>query len=300
MKKCTFLWVVVLMVVIMTVAVEAAELKVSNELLRGETSYIIRGEESGGWKSRLDFPLNVNLWALNYQKNFEIRDYFLQAEVTYKNNYFDSSAGTFRDRDWVYGFDDDVLVYGEAQNELDVDIIDVNITAPVAKLQEGKVSAKAGVLYEYFDMYGYDLIQESDYFPELNIEYEGRVIEYEVEYWIPYLGLNLEDRISELPLKYSIMVNYSPLVRVSDYDDHLLADKISEIEARGTAFNLGADLDYSLQEELSITGSVSYWNVEASGIQEQREYSGEIIDDDIDAEIFSDQLSLGLGVTYLF
>ena len=87
----------------------AGDLTVSPKLATGHTSYVIQGEQSGGFKSELVFPIEVS--GIEF-------DYFLKLDkkwvsaLNFKiSRNLTEEAGKFKDSDWLYSYGDKKIIY---------------------------------------------------------------------------------------------------------------------------------------------------------------------------------------------
>lgn len=60
-------------VLILNVLYAKSEINLGLDKMRGSTSYTIWGEDDGGWKSLLEFPLEYDLLNLEYLLGVNIR-----------------------------------------------------------------------------------------------------------------------------------------------------------------------------------------------------------------------------------
>ena len=70
--------------------------------LDGETLYTISGSDSGGWKSKLLFPLTTKLITINYGTKFEQLQWGLtEINFSLSKNLDNKNNGLMKDSDWI-------------------------------------------------------------------------------------------------------------------------------------------------------------------------------------------------------
>ncbi len=288
----------------------ADDISFSLEKMKGETSYTITGVDSyyGMFKSLLEFPLNINLIKLGYSKQFS-NTFFNDLNLSLKKN-INNNAGIMKDSDWLYALSSNRSIYSESQADLSAYMFDINLEKE-KKMTNLNTSFLIGYIYQKFDYSIHDGTQW-EYPPYTTIEYgidsiieiplPGELLDYKVEYKIPYLGIKLEN-ISEGKIAWNIGLKYSPIVRANDRDDHLLRYKLSEAQTSGNAFFVTGKVSLQVKGNLNLIGNLSYSKIDTSGNQSQYwydgEYEGETVNN-IACDIESNQSSLGVGIEYEF
>jgi len=265
----------------------------------GNSTYTIQGEEDGGWKSRLEFPLNSTL--------LEIKESFpgnaSEFELSLSSNFSYQKSGKLIDSDWLYKYRDDLAIYSSSDSRLNVFIFNAALSSAPARLNENiNFKLKAGYKYEYFSAKVSNTKQKGSYdgifyHPDKELSFSGETLDYNIDYYLPYLGLIINAQTNKLLLKYGF--NYSPLTSVRDRDIHILRNKTSRIKASGQAFwhNLGILLN--IYPGINISGSINYTKIDTAGTQLQK-YDSFIWADDISARINSEQIQFKMGLEYIF
>lgn len=283
------------------ILVQADEFIYSYSQMNGNTTYIIQGDRYGGWKSELEFPLSVSLVSFKYKhniKNISKRSYL---NINLTKNISDKDAGIFKDYDWVYRYSDDVLIYSESKAELEALIYDINLETLLTEIDSGinLIFLKLGYRKMSYDYQIYDTFQENYLWGQNEEIYvEGKTLEYSVNYSIPYLGLKV--RTPKKKLNYSFYLNYSPIVSAKDFDNHLLRNKISFIKADGSSYELSVFIEYKINSNLALSSFIKYFTIYTKGKQTQKNHNDLIISEGIDAELFSEQRRVALGITYKY
>ncbi|MBU1163723.1 MAG: omptin family outer membrane protease, partial [Proteobacteria bacterium] len=215
------------------------DLTLGHGMLRGDSTYQIGGTvdtPSGSSEihfplSELEFPLDVYMVSLGGSLEFAEK-WKLNANV--KKN-ITSDAGKMKDSDWGVFFDDpnSLDIYSESDADLEALITDINLRYRFYKKSNWSFIAGLGYLRQNFD---YEVSNLDQWYPSLNDYYgydighdyvSGKVLEYEVTYSIPYMEIGTQFKIKD---KFSVeaSLGYSPIVNVTDEDNHILRSKVSE------------------------------------------------------------------------
>ncbi len=295
MNKNNILIIVIFIVILFNLPCIAAGVDISYGTMEGDTTYII--EEKGEYRSELQFPLDVNIVNLQYTNN--------SFEFKFASNYLHSEAGSFIDSDWfkTKGNEESIYdvrdIYSQSDADLRAYCIDCNLDINANKLRDKNYTLAVGYRYQDFDFLVHDLVQEGSFFDrEDTIIRNGNVLDYKINYHIPYISVETENKQD----KYTVGLNilYSPFVRVRDRDDHLLRDKISRIDARGRAVSIDSNFRYLIKKNLEFICTINFTDIYTKGKQVQRDYKGNILFEDIDAVIESQQLLFLTGFRFLF
>jgi len=275
--------------------------------INGDTVYEIRGPEEGGWKSRLKFPMNNYLMGGKVSLNYNDEgwgDYFLNLGGWIS---LTKTAGKMEDSDWLYAYSASKTIYSESDAGMDVKIFDGNILFNFLKdpYSEEKQSlilgARIGYKYQKFD-YDISNTTQIDYIDYSYIFVRGKTLDYEVEYKIPYLGLNGLYSFDNA-FKADIEINYSPWVKAEDKDDHLLRDKLSKGNCEGSLFMVGGNLSWEFKKNWTWEIGVNYTTINTQGKQRQYFYDGPyegLASGNIDDKINSNQLCVNTFIKYCF
>ncbi len=300
--KLKYFITVICIIFVINSPVSAAEVSIGTADLDGHSQYIIQGDQSGGFKSELIFPLEQGIYRLDYSLN--LRNSLLKSiEFTMlKSRDSYAYSGKFLDSDWLYSrYEEGKDIYSESDAYLDFRSFDTEVTfKEFYQNSIIKTNFSLGYLDQSFDFIVKDLFQYN-YYNNTTTEIAGEVLAYRVDYNLPYLGLQLNSIDSKAgKWDYTFKFRYSPFLKAEDFDDHILRDKLSYIDAEGSAYLLGAEFNYQISKSLNFLLAYDYAKFEASGTQIQTNYYDTILFEDIDAEIESEQKSITLALSYLF
>jgi len=169
-----------------------------------------------------------------------------------------------------------------------------------------------GLRYQTFSMVASDLVQYSPTFHAYGLDsvfpedpfgavIGGRVLEYEATYTIPFVELSGLYRFGRL-VSLEGSLGYSPLVRATDRDDHLLRSKLSTGSDSGSAWLFELKLRLQMTKHWFAAIGASGLFVDTSGTQTQSYHAGEYVgyQATIDQKITSSQVcgSLALGFSF--
>ena len=196
----------------------------------------------------------------------------LSTSVVYKNRFslnlaagtaVNKNSGEMVDRDWIEDYFDAVDTEYTHESVSDIDytksfLLDVNATARVFRFRWFRADLMLG--YKYMTWGWTDEITSIDY-PTGDYDYlEGtNGIDYDVEYSIPYFGINLEAAISRF--SGGLSFSFSPFVSVEDHDYHILRGlHFYEDLSGGNYFGSSVYFRYALKEwiSFSLSGDVDY------------------------------------------
>lgn len=300
LNKITYvLSIMLILLVVLAVPVSANELKISPVLFDGHNTYIIQESGSDGFKSELVFPLEVKALEMEYSIKTDYPQ--VSSYNFYISHNLTESAGKFVDSDWLYSYQEDKAIYSESDADLDFYLMGLELeSTPLQFFNWGGVQFNSilGYRHQYFDYDVSNLMQEN-YLDNKQTKVNGKVLTYETTYQFPYAGFKLSSTEEE-NLSWEFVLNYSPLVRADDKDIHLLRDKVSNISAEGDGVELDLGVKYKLRPSLSINLGLNYISIDTDGEQVQKNYEGEVLFDNIDAKLKSEQKSISVGVDYNF
>ncbi len=120
----------------------------------GDMTYTIQGPEEGGWKSKLEWPLDNVMYAgaeasLNVREKWRVHAEFLKS-VT-------DDAGTMKDSDWFYGYyGDRAAIYSETSTTVDAYHLDLNLRYRVLQKASVSFGGLIGYSYKHWDWTGGD------------------------------------------------------------------------------------------------------------------------------------------------
>ena len=302
---------------------QAVEITVTAQLLQlsGYTQYEMdwRGMTDTGLVvlgSRLEFPVDVTMAGCQVRLLMTTKGgnvWWLQGSV-FAN--LDDPEKVMKDTDWSKVRSN--LVMDDSYTESPVEMKSILMTLEGGRrlLQRGHVnlSVWGGLRYQHIkqDITGWD-----GWYLDSNLvrhDWRGTLhgIVYKVTHIQPHLGL-LADVASNGDISLELRVAYAPVI-TSDYDDHVLRNKIAEASLTGHGFISGARIRWSfsngpgLRPTLELSGDYIY--LHASGSQEQTWYGDDPMtpeDDDtgykvsgVTHEISSQQVSIGLSLGLVF
>lgn len=290
MKRKLILFFSILLILSSTLFCSASNLDFGYEKMTGDTSYQISGE---GWKSLLEFPLDIKLVTITYQQRFN-NDYELG--LNYKTN-LTEEAGTMKDSDWIYN---QKIFYSESKADLNSNFYDLHL-AKIKNLDKFRLKSILGYKYNYFDYTIHDGTQWN-YLYNSTSSLDGEVLDYQVTYHIPYIGFDISTE-NKKQIMWNINVNFSPFLSANDRDDHILRSKLSKAETEGTGIFINYNLIYILRKNINLKGNISYSNINTSGNQNQYYYAGDnkgTENNNITCKITSEQLSFRLALELSF
>lgn len=281
----------------------------SVEVENGEMAYTIQGRENGGWKSKLEWPLE-SITYIGEIVSIGLFDTFLVNAGFWKA--VTDEAGEMEDSDWLYRyFGTEPFVYSESEATVDALQFDINLRYDFLRFERTSLGAILGFSYTrwYWEAgNGYQVSIVPDY----NVgAIQGIGITYEEKLRVPYLGLTL----SMLPLESSslglnIYGLYSSIARCEDEDDHKLRYKLNTGESEGTFFSLGGDVRWQFSDSWSLTGKVNYTTYDLDGEQDQVFYANNPYNpdappagtryDNIDLMVEGKQVYIGFMLGYEF
>ena len=280
----------------------------------GESTYHISFEEpwalGGHGESELQFPI-ANVMAgvkviagTTYGKNNRKSKGRLCIRLLKTIN---KDAGTMKDSDWI---ENDVALgkaphegkdlYTESDAELEGMLFDLIWAYHFSLGHNWGLGPMLGFRYEklQYEIYGY-----RGYYWTEPVSGQGKVLDYQVIYEIPFIGLSSETLLgSKDQLFLSMGFGYSDWVEARDRDDHLLRFKLSEAECKGAAYLLTLNLDWRFYPRWVLGVGSEYVDIDTSGKQHQRFYSGPSvgITYDVDDFITASRWSIMMRVLYQF
>lgn len=239
--------------------------------------------------SELEFPLDV--WVAEAKGTLGF-DVFKNREIFISGNlrcFLSDPGNKMKDSDWKtipsIGLYDFMFSYSESEAEMNGTDFDIAGGIVFLKKSYGdlfvSLGGKIGYRRQRFD---YDIIgiaylwkdKESGPVSSYDLYEDQKVLEYEITYRIPYLGLDAE---VELPVRLRIAADlaFSPLVKAKDRDDHLLRNKEATSECGGVAFLFGVKSYYvlfksKLIDEFFLSLGSDFMYIYTIGEQDQHFY----------------------------
>lgn len=298
--------------------------------LSGDTTYEIGGYFAGptpadsGYTmprlSELKFPLDVGMLGIGANLTFGFpyvasgrrkASGALALEAEYGQS-FTKDAGELEDSDWTEpDYPDMLTIYSTSDTELEAKTWELRALVYPIRVQGPLVGWRVGLgggyLAQNFSYEASNVWQWSVY-PEYNGSYPGKVLTYEVDYEVPYVGMAAGMTLGEgRPVAVSLdaRLGYSAWVSATDRDDHILRQKVSEGEADGDAVLLNLRCRVTFYRHVFVTLGLSSLAIDTEGTQTQTRYA----DNDegpagligtIDSKVSSSQALLDFGVGVAF
>ncbi|MCD4779516.1 MAG: omptin family outer membrane protease [Candidatus Omnitrophica bacterium] len=256
--------------------------------LSGNTTY-----DFNNGVSELSFPMSN--WMLGSNLSAGFNNFSINGSV-WATLLDDYAGDDMSDKDWCGGC---LWFYTESDAHMDAVIWDVNFRYDFYHEKNGNRKGKAAFLIGYtsqrfnYDLFGIkDVLYGQDY-----SEYDGvEVIEYEIEYRLPYIGLAGE--FSKNKWDISLDLCFSPYATADDIDQHLLRDlTFYGNYDSGYAWIARLNGRYHLKPEwyLDMGVSATVINIEGHTWEESRDPVW-----DADQNTTSLQILGRVGVTYEF
>ena len=301
LKKTLHLFLILLVIFACNFSAQAAGLSLETGKIDGDTTYVISGPQSGGFKSELIFPIQQQVMELGYQ--LPLGKYKIESLNFSLLKNIEDESGTFIDSDWLYSYSSEKAIYSESDNYLDFYTVDLAVDFfPLYNSDSGNsyFNLSAGYQKQDFDFDVYNL-EQINYLTDRESIVPGKVLTYQIEYSFPYLALNWQKKSKQAQAwNYRISLGFSPFLKAEDRDDHILRDKLSYIEADGEALLAELDLSYNFSSNFAFFAAWDYLSLAADGTQTQKNYSGTVLFENIDAEISSKQSLFSAGMSYKF
>lgn len=287
--------------------------------IKGDTTYRIDFSEG---TSQLEFPLNNAMIGFGFSlmparstmsKN---RDGFnLKWWISQNSKLF----GNMKDSDWLTDAIDiaevgqthpGLDIYSESTAKLSARIIDVNYVYNIIPSGSIAVGAVFGYLYQNlrYNIYNVNQVGFGPYAANYTGNVSGKVLDYEITYSIPYLGLTTDMLLLE-KVRFNFQWGYSVLVQAKDIDKHILRYKLSKGDTSGTANIISLNLEWEFQPQWLVQFNLANITINTDGKQNQYWYGNDPVTtgDDTGAfikgisdKITSSQKIMGIGIRYNF
>ncbi|MFH0774684.1 MAG: omptin family outer membrane protease [bacterium] len=272
--------------------------------LSGKTIYHISFDNpwdyGGHGESELEFPMNNYLVGIDVLIGKETQKEKGHLGFRLLTN-IDKDAGIMKDSDWI---ENDAAFgkpahsgrdcYTESDAELSAIILDfVYVHHPFSKTS---LSPILGLRYQRFrhEIYG----AKGSYWDEpVSIGSNVNVLEYEVKYWIPYLGIS-SDLFLRKNFNLNLVIAYSGWVSIKDEDHHLLRNLAMKAETEGEAYLIALNSDWQILPQFELAVGGEYMNVDTSGMAKQ--YVNEVYNGSVKDKITSNSYLLSANVSYRF
>jgi len=254
--------------------------------INGHSTYHISFDSSwasgGHGESELEFPLDNFMAGMHVVAGGRHETGGTQARGRLSMSLLgvvNKDAGIMKDSDWI----ENDAAFGEAPHEgrdlytesdarLKGTIFDIEYAYYFRCNQSWTLGPMLGFRYHQFkyDIYGY-----RGFYWTTPVYGEGKVLEYEVTYKIPYIGLTGEALIGyKHQFRFVWSFGYSDWTEVRDRDDHILRYKLSEGECEGESYLSNVGLDWNFLPHWILSVGAEYVDIEATGTQHQRFYAG--------------------------
>lgn len=303
-KKSLSIILILIFIIININEIYASNLDIYISKMSGNNTYELQGEFPvlGDWESKLVFPLDTNVINLLYENSFSISDKMVKSHISYSSNIGDKYVGETENYDWFYFIKEEPAIYGIASSYINLDIYKLSLSIPVG--QSNKYSFVLAYLQENYYYNLYNLTQTGvfggSYYIADEVEVvDGEVHRYDLTYSIPYLGFAFNEELYE-DVNIDIKLMYSPVVKATDFDNHLLRDRVAYGNTEGNMTGISLKTGYNIDSNSSIYFSYRYRNIYTEGLQRQEDYEGNILLEDIPAKIYSKQSMISLAYTYKF
>jgi outer membrane protease len=265
--------------------------------------------------SELEFPLDNFLWGIeggvgykNINNEKQDRARLTLRWLTDVNN----GAGKMKDSDWLndaydiyyYGITHPGLdIYSESDADLDTNMVDVNYTFNFCPTENISIGSTIGYKYQKFkyDISNLNQVGYGPYEDDYTGSVSGRVLDYKVEYKIPYLGLSTDLLLGD-KFQLNLQFGYSPWADAKDRDDHLLRYKLSTADCDGDAYLINLNANWEFLPAWILQVGSEYVNIDTDGTQHQFFYAGDYVGTtyDVDDKITSKYYLVNAAIKYAF
>jgi len=241
---------------------------------------------SGG-ESKLEFPLQTELAGVTGEfvnKNSRTGDTF-KLRITWLTN-VGNGSGKMKDSDWLTD-DQDVNtptvgagyphpgkdIYSESDIKLKAAILDIRAVYAAASHPGVNLGLVGGYIRRnyHYTVSNTNQVGYGPYAPNYIGFIPGNTLDYDVTYDIPYIGFHSEFEGGN-DLLASLDLGYSPLVTVTDKDDHLLRYKRSTGETTGEAYLAGLGATWNISPDDVFRATFETMRVLTRGTQKQTWY----------------------------
>jgi outer membrane protease len=261
------------------------ELAIGMGYLNGVTSYEIDFPVDGyTGRSKLEFPFGNWLTGGNILVGY----YPFYLNFQGWTNISKKRTGDMKDKDWL----DSYLVSStESDADAQMVILDARLLYnfwqgdnPWGDLSNIFQKGRAGFLIGYkYENFKHDIIGVKDSFTGESSYLGQKVLDYEVKYHMPYLGLNwcyfkdvVDKDIQSLDTwGVNVQVCGSPYVRAEDRDDHILRNKVSKGKAKGYGLLMGLNTFLKAKNNWIGRLGLDYTGILADGKQNQYWYGND-------------------------
>ncbi|MCK5578787.1 MAG: omptin family outer membrane protease [Planctomycetes bacterium] len=280
--------------------------------IQGHTTYFI---DFKGGASKLEFPLNntisgVKLDFIPKGNTGPPRGKLSFTWLTQLNE----KAGDMKDSDWItsdvsffnsLGWSggrphEGLDIYSESTAKLNLKMKDLSYAYNFLNKEKTKVGAIVGYCSRKFEYEITNLTQVGygPYAPYFTVSAAENVIDYEVNYNFLYWGLTADLWFSD-NFQLGLETGYSSRARAHDVDDHILRNKLSKANTKGSASRANLKVFWQPFSHWFAELDGTYEKIDTEGQQHQFYYSGSLksgsvaVDDEITAEFSIISLNIG-------
>lgn len=288
--------------------------KITPELryIKGDTTYHISFDETwangGHGESELEFPIDnlmIGIGLVVGSKHEKTGQTMGQFSLTLL--YTPSGdAGTMKDSDWI---ENDAAfgetshagkdLYTESDAHLTGMIFDINYAYHFRYNNSWTLGPMLGFRHQKFE---YDVTGGGGMYWTTPVFLEGKLLDYEVTYSIPYIGLSSNLLFGKNnQFQFNSTFSYSDWAKASDRDDHILRYKLAEGDCDGEAYLVNLTGDWKFHPDWILSLGAEYVDIDTSGSQHQGYYAGPYTGTtlDVNDEITFSYWSAMLRISYI-
>ncbi len=312
-----FVFFIILLNLLLSSSVLALEIEAAYGKRQGEITFQIGGQITldSGETGRLRFPLSelrfaTNTSIINFQLSHLFNNNWLASASASKN--ITLNSGEMKDSDWGINYyflnreafpRDSLDIYSESRLTLDaVDLkLELQKKLTTELLSYWNVFIGGGILFQRYQFKAFDTVQSYPSTPEKPADIlTGKTITYRYEARMPFASVMLTRNFNP-KIAITFAIAYSPWLKVTDHDNHILRKKISTGNSDGWGTTLNASLNYLLQKSTSVFASVVYLKTVANGIQTQKFSANEEISTaEIGLRNTNEQKIIMIGISHSF
>lgn len=289
-----------------------AEIGLEARYVQGDSTYYISGVDPvlGSWASELEFPLdnfmagvNVTIASMHEKNTRQTRS---RLSVLWLS-IVDDHAGIMKDSDWIqndaaYGepFQVGRDLYTESDAQIRGTIFDIDYAYHFKFRNRWTLGPMIGYRSQNFK---YEVYDYRGTYWTTPVSGKGKVLDYEVTYKIPYVGLSSGLVFGDTDqFQLHLILAYSNWAEAKDRDDHVLRYKLSQGDCEGEAHLVEMSLDWNFYSHWVFGLAAEYSDIDTSGVQHQIFYEGPSFGTtyDVDGRISSSFWSAIAKVSYAF
>lgn len=250
--------------------------------------------------SKLEFPSDMWLFGVGFKAQYP------DSQITGRiSTSVAESTTTMKDSDWgVPSINpsttpDTLDVYSESKNEGELQMLELRY----ASIRPQTIFNSTGLygVGVLLQQYHFDIHDGLQVYPSTGAAPDplpGNVLKYDLDIFVPYIFLRLENNATNNGLSWYGELAFSPLAKVEDKDQHLLRNRVSRGDYDGNAIIY--DLGVILQQSNMYRFALSYRHIRITSDGDQRVVDDGIYSHTIYAENNSDHGIFSLTVTVPF